>query len=184
MKDPIGNINNLFPSIVKGSSVFSNITVELVKKGFMYTLQCVISGLTVGATKDILIDPTAFTGKFGVLYDFEYGVTQGKCTAQFFAGGTYVAGTPMYVANRNENSSNVALTIISEDPTVSVLGTGSYKYLAGGEAQGNQLAGGSGGDQNFPTEINTSIPRLLRFVQAGGIDNFDLEIRLVFAEIL
>ena len=171
------------PSIVPGSNVMSNITVELVKKGFMYTLQCVFSDLAVGVTKDILIDPSAFIGKFGVLYNFKYGVTQGKALAEFFGGGTYIEGTPLLILNRNENSANTAETVISEDPTVSILGAGGYKYMAGGEAQGNNLSGGTGGDKDFPTEINISVPRLLRIIQSEGSGTFDLELRLVFAEI-
>lgn len=171
------------PSVVPGSSVVSQRTVELVKQGYMYTVQTVFSGLAVTATKDILIDPTAFTGSYGVLYGFEYNVTQGKAIAEFFGGGTYIAGTPLFVGNRNENSLNTAKTVVSENPTVSVLGTGTYKYLAGGEVQGNQLAGGTGGDADFPTEIKLSVPRLLRIVQSGGTGFFDLELRLIFAEI-
>ena len=172
------------PSIVPGSTVTSNITVELVKKGFMYTVQTVFKGLTIGAIKDILIDPSAFAGKFGVLYDFKYDVTQGKAYAEFFAGGTYIVGTPIFIGNRNENSLNVAATVVSEDPTVSAPGVPTFEYLAGGEVQGNQLSGGTGGDKDFPTEIKTSMPRLLRITQIGGSGTFDLELRLVFAEIL
>ena len=171
------------PSIVPGSTVVTNRTVELVKLGRMYTVQTVFSGLTIGVTKDILLDPSLFVGGFAVLYDFTYNVTQGKGIAQFFAGGSYAVGTPLYIGNRNENSPNTAVTVISENPTVTTLGTGTYKYLAGGEVQGNQLAGGSGGDIDLPTEVKVSVPRLLRIIQSGGTGTFDLELRLVFAEI-
>lgn len=172
------------PSIVKGSNVITNRTVELVKIGNMYTLQTVFEGLSVGATKDILLDPTAFVGGFLVLYNFKYNVSQGKAIGQFFAGGTYVAGTPIPTFNRNENSINTAVTVVSEDPTVSVLGAGAQKYLAGGETQGNFLAGGTGGEPDFPTEIKVSIPRLLRIIQSDGVGTFDLELRFIFAEIM
>jgi hypothetical protein len=186
MSDFIGSNLSDKPSIVSGSNVVSNITVELVKKGYMYTLQTVIEGLDDGAVTDILIDPSAFTGKFGVLYSFGFAVTQGKAIGQFFAGGTYSGGTPLLVLNRNENSSNTPATTITQAPTVTVLGNGGFKYIAGGEIQGNNLAGGttSGEDSNFPTEINLSVPRLLRITHTGVEGTFDLELRLVFAEIL
>ena len=41
----IARLFNTVSSIVKGSTVTSNITVELVKKGLMYTAQIVIPGL-------------------------------------------------------------------------------------------------------------------------------------------
>jgi hypothetical protein len=174
------------PSVVPGSSVTSNITVELVKKGFMYTLQTVIEGLSTAAVTDILIDPSAFTGKYGVLYSFGYSVTQGKAIAQFYAGGTYSGGTPLLVLNRNENSINTPKTTITQAPTVTVLGNGGFKYIAGGEIQGNNLAGGTtqGEDSNFPTEINLSVPRLLRITHVGAAGGFDLQLRFVFAEII
>lgn len=171
-------------SLVGGSDVVSNRTVELVKQGKIFTLQTVIEGLTVGDTKDILLDPTAFVGEFLVIYEIYYKISQGKAIAQFFAGGTYAAGIPLSLVNRNENSSNTAVTVVSENPTVTVLGTGSYKYLAGGEAQGINLAGGLGGSNpNFPTEVKVLIPRLLRIIQSGGTGTFDLELRISFAEI-
>lgn len=182
----IGNGKSGIVSVTGGSKVVSNITVELVKKGYMYTLQTVIEGLAIGAVTDILIDPSTFIGKFGVLYSFGFAVTQGKAIGQFFAGGTYSGGTPLLILNRNENSPNTPKTTITQAPTVTAPGNGGYKYIAGGETQGNNLAGGttSGEDSNFPTEINLSVPRLLRITQSGGSGTFDLQLRFVFAEII
>ena len=172
-----------FYSVVPGSTVISNRTVELVKTGRMFTLQTVIEGITVDTTKDFLFNPTAFSAGFLVVYEIMFKVSQGKGIGQFFAGGTYSGGSGLTVLNRNENAGISPVTVITEDPTVSVLGTGGFKYMAGGEAQGNNLAGGGGGDQNFPLEVNPAVDRIFRLIQSGGSGTYDLELRLVFAEI-
>lgn len=176
---------SVVPSLVPGSNVVSNITVELVKKGFIYTVQTVIEGIDVEDVVDFYLDPQLFTGKFAVVYEISYTVSQGKGIAQFFTGGDYSHGTPLIVLNRNENSSNTPETIISVNPTITTLGTGSFKYLAGSETQGNNIGGGGNkGDSNFPIEINKNVDRIFRVSQTGGSGTFCLEFRLIFAEIL
>lgn len=180
----INNIIQNIRSLVPGSNVMSNITVELVKKGFMYTAQIVIPGITVAAVTDIRFDPTAFTKDFLVIYEFGFSVSQGKAIGTFYTGGTYSQGTIIPAGNRNENSSNTPQSVISYGTGLaSVLGTARNSYFAGAEAQGNNLGGGGGGDTDFPTEINKLGDRLFRIVQTGGTGSFDLELRLVFAEI-
>jgi len=171
-------------SIVPGSSVTSNITVELVKKGYMYTLQTVITGLTVDTVKNFYFDPSLFTGDFLVIYELSYAVSQGKAIGEIFVNGDYEQGTLIPVFNRNENSLNTPESKISVDPTVNDLGVSTFKYLAGSEAQGNNLGGGGfKGDPNFPLEVNKALDRIFRVTQIGGSGTYDLEIRLVFAEI-
>lgn len=180
----INNIIQNVRSLVPGSNVISNITVELVKKGFMYTAQIVIPNITVAAVTDVYFDPSAFTKDFLVIYDFSFKVSQGKAIGTFYAGGTYSAGTTIPIRNRNENSLNTPETVISYGTGLaSVLGVATNSYIAGTEAQGNNLGGGGAGDVDFPTEINKSVDRLFRIVQEGGTGDFDLELRLVFAEI-
>lgn len=173
------------PSVVGGSNVATNRTVELVKQGKMFMVQTVFPGLAVGATKYILLDPSLFTGQFVVLYQFKYFTTQGKAIANFMVPGTYTLGAAVPIGNKNENSSNVTpLTKINEVAVTVPGASGPFTYLAGGEVQGVNLAGGGGGgDHNFPTEVKISSPRVLKIAQTGGSGFFDLELRIVFAEI-
>ena len=110
----IGTIKGPVESIVPSSNVWTNRTVELIKKGCMFTVQTVLEGLTVGVTTDILFDPSAFIGEHVVVYEFFFDVTQGKGVTQFFAGGTYGDdGTPLFIGNRNENSLNTPVSLIT-----------------------------------------------------------------------
>jgi hypothetical protein len=171
-------------SIIPGSNVTSNITVELIKKGFMYTVQTVITGLTVDSVKNFYLDPSAFTGDFLVIYELSYAVSQGKGVGEIFVTGDYEQGTLLSAFNRNENSSNTPQSKISVDPTINDLGVGTFKYLAGSEAQGNNLGGGGfKGNPDFPLEVNKTLDRIFRVTQSGGSGTYDLELRLVFAEI-
>lgn len=172
------------PSVVPGSTVVTNRTVELVKLGKMFIAQKAFTGLTVGSTVDFLIDLSAVTAEFLVLYEIKFSITQGKAVGTFYEKGDYSGGTAVPIFNRNENAGVAAKTVLTLNPTGTTPGVEGQSYIAGGEAQGVNLAGGTSSDAtDVPTEVNTSIDRLFRIVQSGGSGTFDLDLRLVFAEI-
>lgn len=181
----IGSGSNLVTSVIGGSNVVSNITSEVVKRGWLYTIQTVIPALPVGGTFNLLLDPKAFTGKYFVIYDLSYAVTQGKSIATFYTGGNYSHGTNLAIYNRNENSLNIPQGRVSRDPIITTLGNNSgVSFLAGVNAQGaNTGGGGNKGDINLPLEINRNVDRILQFVQSGGTGTYDMEFKLVFGEI-
>lgn len=172
------------PSIVPGSTVWTNRTVELVKLGHMFVVQKAFTGYAVGSTINFLIDLSAVDAEFLVLYEIKYGVTQGKGIATFYEKGDYAGGTIVPIFNRNENSSQVAKTVFTIAPSGTTPGAEGQSYIAGGEAQGNSLSGGTSSDSlEVPTEVNTSFSRLFRIVHSEGSGNFDLNLRILFAEI-
>ncbi len=180
----IGNNLKVVPSIVPGSTVQTNRTVELVKLGHMFLVQDVFTGISVNATTDFLLDLSAVDANFIVLYEFVFGVTQGKAIATFYEKGDYSGGTPVGIQKKNENKAQVPKTIITIAPIGTTPGPKGTAYIAGGEAQGNSLSGGDSLDKDTPTEINSAISRILRVVQTGGTGTFDLNLRLLFAEII
>lgn len=171
------------PSVVPGSTVWTNRTVELIKLGHMFLVQKVFTGLTVGATIDFLIDLSAVTSEFVVLYEFSFSVTQGKTIATFYEKGDYAGGSTVLITKKNENKAQTPTLVLTQSPTGTTLGTEGTSYLAGGESQGVSLSGGDRIDKDTPTEINSAIDRLLRFVHSGGTGTFDLDLRMMFAEI-
>ena len=171
------------PSIVPGSNVITNRTVELVKLGHMFIVQKVFTGIAVGAVTDFLIDLSAVTSNFIVLYELSFGVTQGKALATFYEKGDYSGGTVVPINKKNENKAQNPNAIITIGPTGTTPGPEGTSYIAGGEAQGNSLSGGESIDKDTPTEINAAISRLLRIAHSGGSGFFDLNLRLLFAEI-
>jgi hypothetical protein len=131
-----------------------------------------------------LLNLSNVDAEFLVLYQIEYRITQGKATGTFFEKGNYGGGTPIHIFNRNENSPQAAKSIITVDPTGDTLGLEGQSYIAGGEVQGLNLAGGTVGEvADLPTEVNPAIDRIFQILQAGGSGTFDLSLRLVFAEI-
>lgn len=172
-------------SIVPGSNVNSNITVELTKKGMMFGVQDVFEGIATGSTVDFLIDSSPSDADYVVSYDFEFKTSQGKIIQKSYILGDYVAGTPVAIYNRNGNSLTTPKTVLTKDPTVNVVGTKVNAFLGGTETQGNSIGGGTiqGNTTDFPVEVNKSGPSLLRFIQTGGTGTFDLELKLIFAEI-
>lgn len=170
-------------STVPGSTVISNRTVELVKLGHMFIAQKVFPGITVDSTVDFLFDLSAVDSEFLVLYEINYKISQGKAIATFYEKGDYAGGTVVPIFNRNENKSQVAKTVLTKNPVGTTPGGEGQSYLAGGEAQGVNLAGGTTEETDLPTEVNTAIDRLFRIVQSGGSGTFDLSVRFVFAEI-
>jgi len=170
-------------SVVPGSTVITNRTVELVKLGHMFTIQKVFKAIDVGDVVDFLFDLSAVDADFLVLYEVSFNVTQGKAVGTFYEKGNYSGGTVVPIFKRNENKAQTAKAILTRDPAGTTPGPEGTSYLAGGESQGNNLAGGGSSDKDFPTEINTSVDRLFRIEQTGGTDTFDLDLRLIFAEI-
>jgi len=181
----IGNNLNVVPSIVPGSTVITNRTVELVKLGHMFLVQKVFTGIDVDSTIDFLMDLSAVTADFIVLYEFSFSISQGKAVATFYEKGNYAGGSVVPIQKKNENKVQTANTVLTKDPIGTVPGPEGTSYLTGGEAQGNNLAGGERLDKDTPTEINSAIDRLLRIVHSGGASEstFDLDLRILFAEI-
>lgn len=172
------------PSIIGASTVITNRTVETVKLGHMFIVQKVFRDIDVESVVDFLVSLGAVTAQYFVLYEFKYKVSQGKGIGTFYEKGDYAGGTAVPIFNRNEKSSQTPEVVITKDPVGTTPGTEGQSYLAGGETQGNNLAGGTSEEGiDLPTEVNTAIDRLFRVEQIGGVGTFDLDLRIVFAEI-
>ena len=149
----------------------------------MFLVQKVFLGLTVDTTTDFLMDLSAVDADFLVLYEFSFYVTQGKALGTFYENGNYSGGAEVPINKKNENKAQLPKTILTINPTGTTPGPEGTSYLAGGEIQGVNLAGGGRIDKDTPTEISAEISRILRFVHTGGTGSFDLDLRIVFAEI-
>lgn len=159
----------------------------LVDKGYMFTVQDVIQGITQNSTIDILLAFTASGLKDLSFKEVSFGLTSGKVIGRFFQIGDWddTDSTLLAVGNRNEKKAaeNVAQTVFrykTDGATTPGAGSGT-RYLIGGSSSPASSAFSASLDE-FPNTINTGGRRLLRFVHDGNAP-FDFSIRLIFAEI-
>jgi len=180
----IGNgISRPVQSIVPGSTVTTDRMVELVKTGKMFTIQTVIESIAINSTVDILFNLSGVSKDYLVLYELLMGITDGSAVAHFYLPGDYTGGNVIQSTNRNENSSNVAESILTHTPTGTAPGTKLPTIYQIGTESTHFIGGAGSKNDVMPQEINQDVSRLLRIIHSGGTDTFNLELRIMFAEI-
>lgn len=174
-------------SIDNKAYVVSNDITEFVKQGRLYTIQRIFP-ILAAATKYFLFDcsgvtpnPPVFIGNV-IGFPFAFGTDFGPVNVKLYADTDYnSAGTIVPLVNRNEKSSNVAQTIIKEDPTGSSKGTFIFEYLVGTAGALPVTTGGGKAEMGAPFIIDCAKKRLLEVINNSG-DNINFEIRFLLAE--
>lgn len=164
-------------------SVGECIVNDLVERGLMFTVQKSIQGIDQNSVVDIMFDLSGAVTAKKKLYLVEsiFTISSGEARAQFYLPGDYDGGIALTAYNRDETSDNaptISLSYEIDGDTIpgAELPT-SYQLSADKHSAGS---GASGDD--FDTKVNPALSRLLRVTHIGT-SKFNLEIRLIWAEI-
>jgi hypothetical protein len=145
---------------------------EWEDKGFCFQYnQLVTMPDSATANKYFLFDPTGVDGDIWLhVFPLTFtNVEDGPVVVNYYAGSNYSGGTPLPLLNRNGRSAAAPATVVTEDPTGTVLGTRtSANKVAKGGALPSQSGGGNSG-LNLPFIANNTTTFLIEIVNTSGI---------------
>ena len=122
--------------------------------------------------------PTSPPETIGLAFDID---PEGQVLAELFREtvlNATPAGTLLTLINQNEASSNVADTLVREDPVIDAIGVGIGEVLLGTGRQGNTV-GGSASRTNVLTLAKNQATTVVRLTSGATSNVINFSIRVI-----
>jgi hypothetical protein len=166
-----------------GAIPFMTLSNAKVMEGIAFSMRKRFA-IAKSTSIDIVLDPTAFTGKAWVVLPIAFEAIAGPILVDIYSGVTANNdGTLVSMFNRNLVIGTPPVAIARLDPTNVILpGTPPIEYLIPSDGQGATVQAGTGGD-SLVANVDFSKKLLVRFTNSDTVSDAVVGVKVDFFEV-